>query len=702
MLSCREPTYGPRPLRACWPSMLFPDDLIDLAFSKKRADDRKEWLRGFVEGTHVDYGAGVERLLVSDFISKELILFSRADNVRSLPSVLDGLKPAQRKVLYACFKRNLKADIKVAQLAGYVSEHAAYHHGEAALGATIVGMAQDFVGSNNAPLLVPSGQFGTRLQGGKDCASPRYIFTRLSPLARAIFHADDDALLRYGDDDGQPIEPAAYVPIVPLVLLNGADGIGTGWSTSVPNYNPRDVIAAIRAMLDGSAPPELHPWYRGFTGTIDAKKGTGAAAGSYIVRGVGRIAADGEKLVVTELPIGRWTQDYKAMLVSFVTGEWTLGGNFGGGARAGAEEGAAGAAAKKAPAVKGIKGKSIAGKPKPAAKKAAAGKPAASKSTIGADADESAIAASKAKRAAAAKRKAAAADDDDDDDVDELSVDDDDGSDFDADACSDDGADDDVSVDDSDSDAGGKKTGAAGKKDPDALVLPPGEPLIKEFFENHTDTTVSFTIIPAAPLKDYFAAAAAAGGELTVPLRKLFRLDGTLSTSNMHLFDADGAIKRYATPADILTDFIAVRRALYAERKAHLIAVLGDDVERLANRARFILAVVRGELRVSNRRKAELLAELHDAGYKGFEPAAGAAASAGDDAQGADDDGAAAGISTGIGGNGSDLPVALLSRRYAYLLSQPLWSLTMEKVDALRAELAGKEGKKAHTVISDA
>ena len=88
------------------------------------------------------------------------------------------------QVLFAAFKRNLKADIKVAQLAGYVSEHAAYHHGEAALGATIVGMAQDFVGANNAPLLVPSGQFGTRLQGGKDCDNDRGLDPRGGPPMR--------------------------------------------------------------------------------------------------------------------------------------------------------------------------------------------------------------------------------------------------------------------------------------------------------------------------------------------------------------------------------------------------------------------------------------------------------------------------------------------------------------------------------------
>ena len=118
-----------------------------------------------------------------DFINKELILFSIADCARSIPSIVDGLKPGQRKVLYSCFKQKLK-DAKVAQLAGYVSEHSAYHHGETSLVGTIVGMDQNYIGSNNINLLYPSGQFGTRHQGGKDSASARYIFTRLCPIAR--------------------------------------------------------------------------------------------------------------------------------------------------------------------------------------------------------------------------------------------------------------------------------------------------------------------------------------------------------------------------------------------------------------------------------------------------------------------------------------------------------------------------------------
>jgi DNA topoisomerase-2 len=179
--------------------------LVDMAFSKKKADDRKDWLRKVKPGTHMDHNEA--EIPISDFINKELVLFSVADNVRSIPSVVDGFKPGHRKIVYACFKRNLKSEIKVAQLAGYVAEHSAYHHGEASLGSTIVGLAQNYVGSNNIHLLEPIGQFGTRLQGGKDAASARYIFTSLSPITRAVFHPNDDALLTYLDDDGQRIEP---------------------------------------------------------------------------------------------------------------------------------------------------------------------------------------------------------------------------------------------------------------------------------------------------------------------------------------------------------------------------------------------------------------------------------------------------------------------------------------------------------------
>jgi len=110
-----------------------------LAFNKKKSDDRKNWLQEYNPKIYVDHN--IKDLRYLDFVNKELIHFSNADNLRSIPSLIDGFKPGQRKILYSCFKRNLKSEIKVAQLAGYVAEHSAYHHGEQSLCATIVVLA---------------------------------------------------------------------------------------------------------------------------------------------------------------------------------------------------------------------------------------------------------------------------------------------------------------------------------------------------------------------------------------------------------------------------------------------------------------------------------------------------------------------------------------------------------------------------------
>ncbi|KAI0935640.1 hypothetical protein AcV5_004006 [Taiwanofungus camphoratus] len=281
-------------------------ELIELAFSKKKADDRKEWLRQFRPGTYLDHTD--KEIAFSDFINRELILFSMADNVRSIPSVADGLKPGQRKVIWACFKRKLKDEIKVAQLTGYVSEHAQYHHGEQSLVMTIVNLAQDFVGGNNMNLLMPNGQFGTRDQGGKDHASARYIFTELAPITRTLFHPGDDPLMNYQKEDGHMIEPEWYMPIVPMVLINGAEGIGTGWSTSIPSYDPEGIVANIRRLMAGEEQIPMLPWWRGFKGSI--KK---VGEHKYDVSGIIN-KIDDTTFEITELPIHRWTQNYKAEL----------------------------------------------------------------------------------------------------------------------------------------------------------------------------------------------------------------------------------------------------------------------------------------------------------------------------------------------------------------------------------------------------
>jgi len=288
------------------------DQDLKMAFAKDKVNERKDWLNNYDSEVFVDHS--LETLDYSDFVHKELIQFSMADNERSIPSVMDGLKPGQRKILFACFKRKLKQEIKVAQLAGYVSEHAAYHHGEASLCGTIQNMAQNFIGSNNINVLVPAGQFGTRLQGGKDAASPRYIFTCLTRMARALYREEDDYVLDFKVDDGLSVEPHYYCPVIPMVLVNGADGIGTGWSTQVPNFNPQEIIANLRRLINGEAMESMLPWYRSFTGSITRKQEKkGQESKAFETAGI--ITRTGDTTVeITELPIKKWTQDYKEFL----------------------------------------------------------------------------------------------------------------------------------------------------------------------------------------------------------------------------------------------------------------------------------------------------------------------------------------------------------------------------------------------------
>ena len=227
---------------------------------------------------------------------------------------MDGFKPSQRKVMFGCIKRNLYSEIKVAQLSGYISEHTSYHHGEASLQGTIINMAQDYVGSNNINLLEPIGQFGTRLQGGKDSGSPRYIFTRLTSNVKTLFNEYDNLLLEYLDDDGLSIEPKYYIPIIPLILVNGSEGIGTGYSTNIPCYNPKDIIHNLKLLINNPDAElrEMVPWYAGFKGTIVKESDN-----KYISTGVWT-RINPTSIEITELPIGKWTQTYKEFLESLL------------------------------------------------------------------------------------------------------------------------------------------------------------------------------------------------------------------------------------------------------------------------------------------------------------------------------------------------------------------------------------------------
>jgi len=496
-------------------------EAIDLAFNKKRADDRKNWINSYEDGAHVDHTQ--PQITYFDFVHKELVQFAKYDVSRSVPSVVDGFKPSQRKVLFCSFKKKLKNDIKVAQFVGYISEQSAYHHGETSLENTIINLAQNYVGSNNVNLLVPSGQFGTRLQGGKDHAASRYIYTRLALTTRLMFHPDDDPILAYLDEEGQKIEPSWYCPILPTVLINGADGIGTGWSTSVPNYNPRDLIRNIQRMLRGEPMREMHPWYKGFRGALVPNE---KEPGKYDVFGCIEKKSD-TVLAITELPIRTWTQSYKEFLEELMPQD--------------------------------------------------------------------------------------------------------------------------------------------GKKSEDA-----SDHTITDFREYHTENSVHFEVM-VTPEKMHQLEHAG--------LEKTFKLKSSIATSNMVLFDEDGKIARYNSALDILKDFCVLRRKVYERRKAYLVAKLTREKEILSNKARFILLVVSGELELRKRKKADLLKDLKQRGFKPMSELdaimkAGGATCA-DEAEGTTSDPAAVQGATGEA-------AAAEKTDYDYLLGMNLWSLTYEKVEEIK------------------
>jgi DNA topoisomerase-2 len=453
------------------------DNAIDMVFNKKRADDRKDWLGEYDRKSYLD--TNKENVSYTEFIHKELIHFSKYDCDRSIPNLMDGLKISLRKILYSAFKKNLHSEIKVAQFTGYVSEHSGYHHGEASLNAAIVGMAQNFVGSNNINLLVPSGQFGTRLQGGKDSASERYIFTLLNNITRTIFPAVDDNILKYLDDDGQLVEPLFYAPIIPMVLVNGAKGIGTGFSTDIMCYNPLNIIDYLKAKLlnnvEEISSMTFVPYYEGFQGTItntnkntntNTSSSNGDASAKYLIKGkYETIGVD--KIRVTELPVGLWTDDFKAHLESLT---------------------------------------------------------------------ETA-------------------------------------------------------------DASGKKI----------------TPVVKDFDDMCKDTSVDFTIqLNKGQLAELESAESDNGCN---GLEKMLKLYTTNSNSNMHLFDADDKLKKYASVTDIIDDYYVTRLELYKQRKEYLIKAVSQEVSLLSNKAKYIQENINGTIDLRKKTKEQVHAMLLNKGY---------------------------------------------------------------------------------------
>lgn len=282
--------------------------LLDSVFDSQEVEWRKDWMTKANAFTgEIDIDRSKTSLTISDFVHREMVHFALLGNARALAHSVDGLKPSQRKILWAMMKRGRNESSKVAQLSGYISEASSFHHGEVSLQETMIKMAQNFTGGNNINYLVPEGQFGSRQQLGNDHAAPRYIFTKLSRFARLLFPSDDDPLLDYVDEEGTIVEPTHYVPIIPTLLCNGSVGIGFGFSSNIPSFHPLDVAASVRAMINGESAKQvakrLVPWAVGFQGHV--RKGP---EGEFIA--VGKYGAyQNGNLHISELP---WSTSIEA------------------------------------------------------------------------------------------------------------------------------------------------------------------------------------------------------------------------------------------------------------------------------------------------------------------------------------------------------------------------------------------------------
>nr|GEV84749.1 putative reverse transcriptase domain, zinc finger, CCHC-type, retrotransposon Gag domain protein [Tanacetum cinerariifolium] len=204
-------------------------DAIELAFSNTKIVERQHWLQA-----PEDLDLKEKGIPYRDFMNKEFKQYAMADLQISIPSMVDGLKPRERKILFYTLKKPIIQKIKVTEFSIYLLNHSPNHDGEVTLVDTIIGMAQNYVGSNNINLLQPKGEFGTRWMGGKDHADGTLLFTRLSPITQYLFHKDDELLLNdLNEEDDQSIGPAWFIPIIPMVLVNGSEARGD-WSSFIP------------------------------------------------------------------------------------------------------------------------------------------------------------------------------------------------------------------------------------------------------------------------------------------------------------------------------------------------------------------------------------------------------------------------------------------------------------------------------------
>ena len=249
---------------------------------------------------------------ISDFLNTEYKDYSLYTiESRAIPSCIDSLKTVQRKILHVSsntWKSGNEKSLKVFQLGGKVSSETFYAHGDSSLNGAIINMAQKF--KNNLPLLEEEGQFGSLRS--PESGAPRYIGTKLNKNFKFLFK--DFELLKYREEEGSLIEPYYFLPIIPMVLVNGTSGIAVGFASKILNRNPIDIITSCISFLNGKDIKEVKPYSPYFKGDYIQDENNNK---KWVLRGKVKVA-NTTTVHITELPPSMTYEKYEEILDGLV------------------------------------------------------------------------------------------------------------------------------------------------------------------------------------------------------------------------------------------------------------------------------------------------------------------------------------------------------------------------------------------------
>jgi len=247
-----------------------------------------------------------DTLKVTNFFGDEYVNQASYDNLRKIASLVDGQKNAARKVLHTVLQQNIKTKTKVSILNSKMAEFTEYLHGDAS--GVISNLGQKHVGTNNVPLLFASGNFGTRFV--PEPSAPRYIYTYGTDDFFELFKKVDCNILHRQFFEGVEIEPVFFVPTLPILLINGSEGVSSGFAQKILPRDPKQIKRYIKGSLNGKkSRADLTPSYKGFNGTVE----NGVSQSQWKIKGA--FTRTGvNKILITELPIGYTLKGYLKVL----------------------------------------------------------------------------------------------------------------------------------------------------------------------------------------------------------------------------------------------------------------------------------------------------------------------------------------------------------------------------------------------------